>query len=98
MCQLLAPLARRILLVPVHSERSAEPHALAEACRQANPAAELVEHASLASALAVAALEHFVTIAGSLYLVGEAMELLHVSPSRPGPERDLNEWGAPARR
>jgi dihydrofolate synthase / folylpolyglutamate synthase len=96
MCALLAPLAGRILLVPVHSERTAEPHGLAEICRLANPSAPVAEFASLRSALADAAHEPFVTIAGSLYLIGEAMELLHLSASKPL-ERALNEWGgAPA--
>jgi dihydrofolate synthase / folylpolyglutamate synthase len=94
MCRLLAPLASRILLVPVHSERTAEPHGLAEACHQANPRVQVTEHVSLAAALADAQQDSFVTIAGSLYLVGEAMELLHVSPARPGRERELNDWGA----
>jgi dihydrofolate synthase/folylpolyglutamate synthase len=92
MCQILAPLAGRILLVPVHSERSAEPHALAQACRTANPRAAVAPFPSLADALADAAHDSFVTVAGSLYLIGEAMELLHLSPARPGHERGLNEW------
>ena len=35
----------------------------------------------------------FVTIGGSLYLIGEAMELLHLSPGKTNSERGLNEWG-----
>ena len=93
MCRILAPLAGRILLAPVHSERTAEPRGLAAACRAANPEAEVVEYGSLAAALTATADAPFVTIAGSLYLVGEAMELLQLSPTR-GLERDLNEWGA----
>jgi len=81
MCQILAPLARRILLVPVHSERTAEPHGLGEACRSANPNAKVEEFASLQAALAATAQEPFVTVAGSLYLIGEAMELLRLSPA-----------------
>ena len=38
---------------------------------------------------------HFVVITGSLYLVGEALELLGLSPAGEG-ERGLNEWSAPA--
>ncbi len=96
MCALLAPMARRILLVPVHSERTAEPHGLAEICRLANPNAPVAEFDSLHSALADAGSEPFVTIAGSLYLIGEAMEELHLSPAK-ARERALNEWsGIPA--
>ncbi|HXP62868.1 MAG TPA: folylpolyglutamate synthase/dihydrofolate synthase family protein [Dongiaceae bacterium] len=92
MCAILAPLAGRILLAPVHSERTAEPHGLAEACRRANPRVPIGEFPSLAAALADTAPEPFVTVAGSLYLIGEAMELLHLSPAKAGQERDLNEW------
>ena len=93
MCEILAPLAERILLVPVPSERSATPRELAEACRRANATAQVTEHASLRDALAVTPKDAFLTIAGSLYLVGEAMELLHLSPTRVTDERGLNEWG-----
>lgn len=92
MCQRLAPLASRVLLVPVHSERTAEPHGLAEVCRSANPGAEVAECQSLNDALTEVTRSPFVVIAGSLYLVGEAMELLHVSPGRAAGERSLNEW------
>jgi dihydrofolate synthase/folylpolyglutamate synthase len=93
MCETLAPLAGRILLVPVPSERSAAPQELAHACRRANPQAQVLAYASLAAALADAANIPFITIAGSLYLIGEAMELLHLSPGRTNSERGLNEWG-----
>jgi dihydrofolate synthase/folylpolyglutamate synthase len=92
MCEILAPRAGRILLVPVHSERSAEPHGLAEVCRRANPLVQVVEHSSLADALAGCAQDSFVLIAGSLYLIGEAMELLHLSATKSTSERGLNEW------
>jgi dihydrofolate synthase/folylpolyglutamate synthase len=92
MCQVLAPLASAVFLVPVHSERTAEPHGLAEVCRRANPTAKILECSSLSDALAKASGYAFVTIAGSLYLVGEALELLHLSPSNAFQERGLNEW------
>jgi dihydrofolate synthase / folylpolyglutamate synthase len=93
MCDVLAPLAERILLVPVPSERSATPQELAVACRLANPKAQVTECGSLREALAATAGEAFLTIAGSLYLIGEAMELLHLSPAKAQNERGLNEWG-----
>jgi dihydrofolate synthase / folylpolyglutamate synthase len=93
MCNILAPLAGRILLVPVPSERSATPQELAEACRRANAAAQVAEYTSLREALAGTTKDAFVVIAGSLYLVGEAMELLHLSPAKATDERGLNEWG-----
>ena len=96
MCDILAPLAERILLVPVPSERSATPQELAEACRRANPRAQVVECASLGEALAATVNDRFVTIAGSLYLIGEAMELLHLSAAKASNERGLNEWSGAA--
>ena len=96
MCQILAPLAARIVLVPVPSERTAEPHGLAEICRASNPNAQVLECPSLSAALTETDQDAFIIIAGSLYLVGEAMELLHLSAARKEDERGLNEWtGAP---
>lgn len=91
MCSLLAPLAQRLLLVPVATERTANPHALATACRQANPDASVAQAASLPDALRQTACDPLVVIAGSLYLVGEALELLHLPATRPS-ERHLNDW------
>jgi dihydrofolate synthase/folylpolyglutamate synthase len=93
MCEILAPLAKHILLVPVHCERTAEPHGLAEVCRRANPKASVREHVSLVAALEETAEDDFIVIAGSLYLIGETMELLGLSPDATHNERDLNEWG-----
>jgi len=94
MCKAVAPQAERILLVPVHSERTATPRELAGACRAANPLAPVVEFASLGAALEATAADTFVVIAGSLYLVGEAMERLQLSAAKAGDERGLNEWFA----
>jgi dihydrofolate synthase/folylpolyglutamate synthase len=96
MCDILAPLAERILLVPVPSERSATPQELAVACRRANPQVQVTECASLREALAATAGDPFLSVAGSLYLIGEAMELLHLSPAKASNERVLNEWGGAA--
>jgi dihydrofolate synthase/folylpolyglutamate synthase len=92
MCRVLAPLASKILVVPVGSTRSAEAQELAPVCRAANPTAEVVECASLADALKRAHNDEFVVVTGSLYLIGEAMELLKLSAGGPTGERDLNEW------
>ncbi len=90
-CETLAPLAARIFTVPVSSERSANPAELAEACRKLNPSAEIAACHSLADALDKSAADRFVIITGSLYLVGEALELLGLSPAG-NAERGLNEW------
>jgi folylpolyglutamate synthase/dihydropteroate synthase len=95
MARLLAPLARRVLVVPVHSKRSLAPELLAAECRQVCPELAVEVHHSLADALRNSAQEPFVLIAGSLYLIGEAMDHLGletVSGSASADERDLNEW------
>jgi dihydrofolate synthase/folylpolyglutamate synthase len=94
MCEILAPLAARILLVPVSSRRSATPEELKPVCRAANPTAEIEECSSLAEALERAGSDPFVVITGSLYLVGEAMEILHLTSAAHADERNLNEWSA----
>jgi len=96
MCDILAPLANRILLVPVPSERSVTPQELADACRRGNPGAQITACASLREALPTTMREAFLVIAGSLYLIGEAIELLHLSPAKAQNERGLNEWSGVA--
>jgi dihydrofolate synthase/folylpolyglutamate synthase len=90
----LAPLAHRLLLVPVNSRRSLAPEELLPVCRNANPQAAVVVCASLAEALDRSAHDPFLLITGSLYLVGEAMERLQLSPAPAADERGLNEWGS----
>ena len=92
-CETLAPTAARIFTVPVASERTADARELAATCRVANPAAEIAACDSLRKALDQAAGDHFVVVTGSLYLVGEALELLGLSPAN-ADERALNEWSA----
>ena len=92
-CGTLAPMAARIFTVPVASERTADARELAAACRAANPTAEIAVCDSLRRALDQAASDRFVVVAGSLYLVGEALEWLGLSPAT-GDERALNEWSA----
>jgi len=92
MCGILAPLASRILLTPVSSDRTAPPEPMQDACRKINSDAETIACPSLADALNQAANDPFVVITGSLYLVGEAMELLKLSPPGATNERGLNEW------
>jgi len=94
-CELLAPLAARILTVPVASERAADANELAKACRTHNPSSDILVCSSLNEALNQTASDAFVVVTGSLYLVGEALELLGLSPEA-GSERGLNEWIAPA--
>ena len=94
MCHSLAPLAGRLLLTTVQSDRTEDPARLVSACREVNAHAPVEVCASLTEALRLAAQDPFVVIAGSLYLVGEAMELLHLASVPPGDEKKLNEWNA----
>jgi dihydrofolate synthase/folylpolyglutamate synthase len=89
----LAPLGRRVLLVPVNSQRTLPPQELADACRSANSAVVPEVCASLDDALARVEGESLVLLTGSLYLVGEAIERLGLSPRPATDERGLNEWG-----
>jgi dihydrofolate synthase/folylpolyglutamate synthase len=92
-CGELAPLANRILVVPVDSDRTASVGAVAEACSRANPGAQVTETAGLKEALSVSG-DGFTVVTGSLYLVGEALE--HLAVYEGHKERGLNEWqGAP---
>jgi dihydrofolate synthase/folylpolyglutamate synthase len=93
-CRLLAPLAAKVFTVPVASERTANPHELAGLFRSANPALRVEAAADLATALNANKNEPFIVITGSLYLIGEALERLGLSPADIG-ERGLNEWMAP---
>jgi dihydrofolate synthase/folylpolyglutamate synthase len=93
MCETLAPLASRVVLTQVKSQRTATPEELLAACRRANPTAAIATASTLADALGQVAHEPLLLIAGSLYLVGEAMELLKLSSAPPQDERALNEWG-----
>jgi dihydrofolate synthase / folylpolyglutamate synthase len=94
MCDLLAPMAKELVLVPVHSDRTAQPEDLRASCRQANPSAPIRIAPSLARALEESTDASTIVISGSLYLVGEAMELLQLTPEFKPNERLLNEWGS----
>ena len=91
-CRTLAPLAANILAVPVGSTRTADPESLVKACRLAQPRGTISAAPSLTEALALTRRDDVVVIAGSLYLIGEAMELLGLGPA--AHERALNEWTA----
>jgi dihydrofolate synthase/folylpolyglutamate synthase len=94
LCEVLAPLATRILLVPVNSERTALPTELVNPCRRSNPAVDVVPCNSLAQAFDKLGAETLVLVTGSLYLVGEALQQLLASDATVANERGLNEWQA----
>ncbi len=88
----LAPLAGRIVLAPVSSERTLDPAMLLDACAEICPHTPASVCASVSEALQLLRPEPLALIAGSLYLLGEVMERLGLSPASPRDERVLNEW------
>jgi len=95
-CQAVAPLAARIHVVPVQSDRTASVRHLAQVCRTANPNAYVSEGSSVREALAASSDDSFVVVTGSLYLVGEALEALEGASIPEKGERGLNEWQLPS--
>ncbi len=96
MCRILAPLAGSVVLVPVHSNRTATPEELLAACAEGHRGIRLTACQSLEDALRLTANEPLRLVAGSLYLVGEALEKLG-GTIRAMDERALNEWGTAGR-
>jgi len=90
-CDILAPLAARILTVPVASNRTADAAELADAFRARQPTAEVRACQNLVAALNACGSASFVVITGSLYLVGEALDCLGRANAGAS-ERGLNEW------
>jgi dihydrofolate synthase/folylpolyglutamate synthase len=93
MCDVLVPLAARVLLVPLSTERTADPDEVQAYCSSKFAESQILKCESLAAALQISASDDFIVIAGSLHLIGEAMEKLKVSTSSHS-ERALNEWDA----
>lgn len=97
MCEILAPPAGRIICTRINSPRSADPVKLCAACKRTNPTAEVRACESLAEAFSLTTADEFVIVAGSLYLIGEAMELLGLAPAPNSDEKPLNEWTSQVR-
>jgi dihydrofolate synthase/folylpolyglutamate synthase len=96
MCEHLAPMMSRIWLVPVATSRGLAPEVLLGEWRRQAPHASVAIAPDLGTALQAASADPLLVIAGSLYLVGEACELLGLDP-RQGPdsaERGLNDWSS----
>jgi dihydrofolate synthase/folylpolyglutamate synthase len=92
-CWILAPLGAKIFTVPVASDRTADANELAKTFRDTNPRAEVTACKNFSEAIIACKDAPFVMVTGSLYLVGEALEVLGLSPAGGG-ERGLNEWSA----
>jgi dihydrofolate synthase/folylpolyglutamate synthase len=91
-CHWLAPVAAKIFLSPIASDRGADPQWLADCCRHSNAAAEVVVCQNIAQALAQAAQESLVVVTGSILFVGEAMQELGLASA--DSERGLNDYSA----
>jgi len=98
MCEVLAPVAARIICVPVRNAQATDPQKLAEACRLANRTADVTVTDSLSLALGRTKEEALTVVAGSIYLVGEALNLLSPGGGTGSDEQRLNEWGSVGRR
>ncbi len=92
-CRTLAAGAERIILTRVASQRTADPAVLVPVCLAANPNASVQAVENLQTALQQAGTDGLLVVAGSLYLMGEAMELLGLGIA--AQERSLNEWSGP---
>jgi len=92
MSAIIAPLASAIHVVPMTTDRAADPEDLENACHEANPTAKTLRHGSLGEALRAAGQTRPVVVTGSLHLVGEALELLQARDDAELNERGLNEW------
>ena len=91
-CRILGSVAAKVIAVPVANSRMAAPEEIAAALRSANPKVKVTTTACLGDALAGTEMEKVVVVSGSLYLIGEALELLGEAPG--SGERALNEWNA----
>jgi len=92
MARLLAPLAGRVITVPVTSARTVPPEDLKAAIVASGAGRPVRAANSLQEALRWSAADPCLLITGSLYLVGEALSLLEPDPHAIAGERSLNEW------
>jgi dihydrofolate synthase/folylpolyglutamate synthase len=81
MADILFPLAQRVIATPVNNPRSASPEQIREAGIRTGAEIELAPDvsAALGCARASAGPDSIIVVTGSIYLVGEAMQLLQVN-------------------
>ena len=94
MARALAPLASRILTTRVSSARTISPDDLKAACLASGVTRPIRVTQSIAEALRGCSADPFVVVTGSLYLIGEALEVLGEGAGTVS-ERHLNEWSPP---
>jgi dihydrofolate synthase/folylpolyglutamate synthase len=88
----LVPMAGRILTVPVANPRTLGSDEVRAAVMATGLGRPVRAASSLAEALRWAAADPVVVVTGSLYLIGEALELLEGIPTGASEERSLNSW------
>ncbi len=94
MARMLAPLASRIITTRVSSTRTIPPEDLKAACLASGVTRPVRVTQSITEALRGCTADPFVVVTGSLYLVGEALEVLDEGAGTAS-ERHLNEWSPP---
>ncbi len=92
MVQSLVPLSARVITAPVASARSVSAEELRAACVATGAGRPVKAAPSAAEALRLCAADPFVLVTGSLYFLGEILELLGHGQPVTGEERSLNEW------
>jgi dihydrofolate synthase/folylpolyglutamate synthase len=90
MCQLLAGLPKEVHLSQVNNERTSRPEDLARVFREGGATAAIHLHACASSALSAVRNERLVLVTGSIFFIGEAMEILGLERGLAG-ERQLTE-------
>ena len=92
--RMLSSRAHRILLPPVQTPRAVEPVQLQSLLSRIAPAVKVETATNFESALKAADGEALVVVAGSMYLVGEALQTLLADrvAAKGGGERLLNDW------
>lgn len=93
MCRQLLQIARRIIFIPVGSDRTIDPQTLLAWCCEQPTAVECRTANSLDAALRMTSPAEELVITGSLYLIGEALALLDPEFQKVAAEHALNEWG-----
>lgn len=95
------PLAARVIVVPVASERAVEPEMIRQACGVSGVPRAVRVAKSLKDGLDMCRADPLVLVTGSLYLIGEALELIERAEVDGGSggsnERGLNAWSVGGR-
>jgi len=87
----IEPLASDWVVVPVNSKRTVPAEKLADELRSIRPGVEVTVSAAAREALDLVSGKKLAVVAGSLYLIGEVLEILQGARTS---ERGLNEWSA----